>query len=189
MRCSRPRGQPAGRPSGKVDASPTGCPERTGTGEPITGYGAGPNGRGDGGNGPWTPLTGWGRATRSASSTWSAAAVPVPRRTSSAPSVSSPRSGTASIRDEPVMCSRGRSREPDAGVPSRNALDLREAHHVGAAVHVLAHLPAERLEVVGTTVGLHRRLVGVALHEDVGPRRFVPVERVELAAGLVRVDL
>src|ERR1700693_2825144 len=67
--------------------------------------------------------------------------------------------------------------------------DLAEPHHLGAAVHILAHLTPERLEIVRSAMGVHGGLVGVALHEDVGLRRLAVVERVELAARLVRRDL
>src|SRR6202158_5511916 len=62
-----------------------------------------------------------------------------------------------------------------AGLP-----DLAEAHHLGAAVHILAHLTPERLEIVRSAMGVHGGLVGVALHENVGLRRLAVVERVEL---------
>src|SRR6266568_5036807 len=78
----------------------------------------------------------------------------------------------------------------DASLLCCSALaDFAEPHHLGAAVHILAHLTPERLEMFRSAMGIHGRLVGVALHEDVGQRRLAVVERVELAAGLARVDL
>src|SRR3990172_2233412 len=67
--------------------------------------------------------------------------------------------------------------------------DLAEPHHLGAAVHILAHLTPERLEILRSAMGVHGGLIGVALHEDVGLRRLAVVERVQLAAGLARIDL
>src|SRR5439155_26645376 len=74
--------------------------------------------------------------------------------------------------------------------PSATLLHFAETENLRAALHVLAHLPAERLEVVGGAMGVHGSLVDIALHEDVGGRCLasvaVPaVERVERAAGLV----
>src|SRR5712691_11994432 len=73
-------------------------------------------------------------------------------------------------------------------LPSAALLDFAQAEDF-AALHELAHLLAERLEVVGRAVGIQRGLVRVALHEDVGARRLAVVKRVELAAGLVGIDL
>src|SRR6185503_19167910 len=47
-------------------------------------------------------------------------------------------------------------------------LDFLQPEHLGPAVHELAHLAAERLEVLRRAVRLDGGLVDVALHEDVG---------------------
>src|SRR6185436_963605 len=76
-----------------------------------------------------------------------------------------------------------------SAVARMGLLDLLQAHDLRAAIHELAHLAAERLEVIGGAMRLDRGLVDVALHEHVGPGRLVAVQGVELAAGLVGVDL
>src|SRR5712692_1012654 len=74
--------------------------------------------------------------------------------------------------------------------PGSSLLDLAQTQDLGAAVHVLAHLAAERLEVLARAVRLRGRLIRVALHEDIGARRLpMVVEGVELAARLMGVDL
>src|SRR6266516_4958072 len=55
-------------------------------------------------------------------------------------------------------------------VSGSSLLDLAQTQDLGAAVHVLAHLAAEGLEVLARAVRLHGRLIGVALHEDIGSR-------------------
>src|SRR5437660_11221745 len=75
-------------------------------------------------------------------------------------------------------------------VSGSSLLDLAQTQDLGAAVHVLAHLAAEGLEVLARAVRLHGRLIGVALHEDIRSRRLsLMVECVELAARLMSVDL
>src|SRR5580765_1252171 len=72
---------------------------------------------------------------------------------------------------------------------ARMLLDLAQAEDLRATVHELAHLAAQRLEVLGRPVRFHRGLIDVALHEDVRPWRLAVVQRVELAARLAGVDL
>src|SRR6202008_4246387 len=72
---------------------------------------------------------------------------------------------------------------------ARMLLDLAQAKHLRPAVHELAHLAAQGLEVLGGAVRFHRGLIDVALHEDVGARRLAVVQRVELAARLAGVNL
>src|SRR6266511_4211844 len=86
----------------------------------------------------------------------------------------------------------GRPNRPPSRTRS-SLLHLTQTEDLRAALHVLAHLPAERLEVVGGAVGVHGGLVHIALHEDIGGRRLasfaVPaVERVERAARLAGPD-
>src|SRR5207244_3485488 len=80
-------------------------------------------------------------------------------------------------------CSRGYGNQSDrllAGgtadppVPrlDESLLDLAQTQDLGPAIHVLAHLAAERLEMLARAVRLHGRLVGIALHEDIGARRL-----------------
>src|SRR5262245_23122643 len=68
-------------------------------------------------------------------------------------------------------------------------LRLAEAPHRGPSGHAPDHLATQRLEVLGGAVGLDGGLIDVALHEDVGVGGLTVVQRVELAAGLVRVHL
>src|SRR6185369_15139092 len=76
-----------------------------------------------------------------------------------------------------------------SAVARMGLLDFPQTQHLGPAVHALAHLAAERLEVLGRAMRLDRRLIDVALHEHVGARRLAVMQGVELAAGLAGVDL
>src|SRR3546814_928256 len=80
-------------------------------------------------------------------------------------------------------------RELSGGGPPARAvlLDFGDAQDVGFAVHVLAHFPAEGLEMIRAAMRVDRGLIGIALHEDVEQRIFRPVQCVELAARLVGV--
>src|SRR5262249_39117538 len=69
--------------------------------------------------------------------------------------------------------------------PSRSLRDLAEPNHLGPAVHVLAHLTSQGLEMLRSAMRFHGGLVGVALHEDVSMRCLRVMKSIEAAARLV----
>src|SRR5437762_1656873 len=73
-------------------------------------------------------------------------------------------------RGEPSPHTWPRNTRCSASRTRSSLLHLTHTEDLRAALHVLAHLPAERLEVVGGAVGVHGSLVHIALHEDIGGR-------------------
>src|SRR5580765_1379241 len=74
-----------------------------------------------------------------------------------------------------------------SAVARTRLLHFPQPQDLGPPVHELAHLAAERLEVLGGPVRLDGGLIDVALHEHVDVRRLAAVQGVELAARLAGV--
>src|SRR5215468_934533 len=69
--------------------------------------------------------------------------------------------------------------------PSRSLRDLAEPNHLGPAIHVLAHLTSQGLEMLRSAMRLHSGLVGIARHEDVSMRCLRVMKSIEAAARLL----
>src|SRR4029450_6363939 len=79
----------------------------------------------------------------------------------------------------PALTMAPTTRRSPSAVARTGLLDLAETEHVGAPVHELAHLAAERLEVLGGAMRFDGRLVDVALHEDVRAGGLGPMQDVD----------
>src|SRR5687767_4677121 len=84
---------------------------------------------------------------------------------------SATRSASASALPPALVMALTRPRRASA-VARIRLLHFLQTQHLGPAVHELAHLAAERLEVLGRAMRLDRGLVDVALHEHVGTRHL-----------------